>query len=208
MALIIVAGVSGQHAAVVYEAACLAGVAVAGFATIAGGGPAAVLDCRPLGLLDAVAGPAIAEGARFVVACGANDLRRRLMVMLAGRGASFASVVHPAAIVSPSAVIADGAMLLAGAIIGPQAELGRGAIVNHGASVDHHCRLGEYANISPGARLGGCVTAGAGLFVGINATILPELKLGDDVVIGAGAVVTRDVAAGSTMVGIPARPLA
>jgi acetyltransferase EpsM len=207
MALIIVAGASGQHAAVVYEAACLAGVAVAGFATIAGDGPAAVLDCPPLGLLDAVAGPAIADGSTFVVACGPNDLRRCVMDMLAGRAASFGSVVHPAAIVSPSAVIAGGAMLLAGAIVGPQAELGRGTIVNHGASVDHHCRLGDYANISPGARLGGCVTAGAGLFVGLNATILPGLRLGDDVVIGAGAVVTRDVAAGSTMVGVPARPL-
>ena len=208
MALIIVAGASGQHAAVVYEAACLADVAVAGFATIAGDGPAAVLDCPPLGPLDAVAGPAIAEGARFVVACGANALRRRIMVLLAERGASFQSVVHPAAIVSPTAVIADGAMLLAGAIVGPQAALGRGAIVNHGASVDHHCRLGDYANISPGARLGGCVTAGAGLFAGLNATILPGLRLGDEVVIGAGAVVTRDVPTGATMAGVPARRLA
>ena len=46
---------------------------------------------------------------------------------------------------------------------------------------------------------------GRGLFAGLNATILPGLRLGDDVVIGAGAVVTRDVPTGATMVGVPAR---
>ena len=43
--------------------------------------------------------------------------------------------------------------------------------------------------------------------IGANATILPGLKLGKGCVVGAGAVVTKDVKPGVTVVGNPAREL-
>lgn len=44
-----------------------------------------------------------------------------------------------------------------------------------------------------------------GARIGINATLLPEIVVGEESLIGAGAVVTRDVPAGSVVVGNPAR---
>jgi len=41
--------------------------------------------------------------------------------------------------------------------------------------------------------------------VGIGATILPGVKIGRECVIGAGAVVRKNVADGKTVVGVPAR---
>jgi UDP-2-acetamido-3-amino-2,3-dideoxy-glucuronate N-acetyltransferase len=46
-----------------------------------------------------------------------------------------------------------------------------------------------------------------GASLGSGAVILGGLRIGRDALIGAGAVVTRDVAAGETVVGNPARPL-
>jgi acetyltransferase-like isoleucine patch superfamily enzyme len=43
--------------------------------------------------------------------------------------------------------------------------------------------------------------------IGANATILPGVKLGRGCVIGAGAVVTKDVALGATVVGNPAKEM-
>lgn len=43
--------------------------------------------------------------------------------------------------------------------------------------------------------------------IGANATILPGVKLGKGCVIGAGAVVTKDVLAGTTVVGNPAKEI-
>ena len=46
-----------------------------------------------------------------------------------------------------------------------------------------------------------------GASIGSGATILGGIRIGRDALVGAGAVVTRDVAAGETVVGNPARPL-
>jgi UDP-2-acetamido-3-amino-2,3-dideoxy-glucuronate N-acetyltransferase len=43
--------------------------------------------------------------------------------------------------------------------------------------------------------------------IGSNATILCGVHIGEDAIVGAGAVVTRDVAPGTTVAGSPARPL-
>lgn len=41
--------------------------------------------------------------------------------------------------------------------------------------------------------------------IGVNAVILPGVRIGDNCVVGAGSVVSRDVAGGSLVVGNPAR---
>ena len=46
---------------------------------------------------------------------------------------------------------------------------------------------------------------GRNVWIGGGAIILPGVTIGDDAIIGAGSVVTRDVPAGSTAVGNPAR---
>ncbi len=46
---------------------------------------------------------------------------------------------------------------------------------------------------------------GRNVWIGAGALILPGVTVGDDAIIGAGSVVTRDVPAGATFVGNPAR---
>jgi len=46
----------------------------------------------------------------------------------------------------------------------------------------------------------------ADVWIGGDAIILPGVTIGDGAVIGAGSVVTRDVGAGMTVAGNPARP--
>lgn len=46
-----------------------------------------------------------------------------------------------------------------------------------------------------------------GASIGANATILPGLTIGENAMVGAGAVVTKDVPAGKTVIGNPMRVL-
>ena len=96
---------------------------------------------------------------------------------------------------------------MAGAIIAPEAKLGRECIINTNASVDHECILGDGVEVGPGATLCGLVTVDVNGWICAGATILPRIKIGADAIVGGGAVVTKDVSAGQTVVGVPARPI-
>lgn len=145
------------------------------------------------------------EGQRFHLAIGSGQARRRLFAVLIDIKALPLSIVHARSSVSRFARIGDGSFVAAQSVVAAAASLGRSVIINHSAVVDHDCMVGDFSHIAPNATLSGGVTIGSGVLVGAGAKILPCLSVGDDAVIGAGAVVTANVNAGETWVGVPAR---
>lgn len=63
----------------------------------------------------------------------------------------------------------------------------------------------DAATRASGLEFGRPVRIGRNVWIGGGAIILPGVSVGDDAVIGAGSVVTRDVPAGATAFGNPAR---
>ena len=50
----------------------------------------------------------------------------------------------------------------------------------------------------------GCIEVMDNVFIGSNTTILPNIRIGSNVIIGAGSVVTKDIPDNSVVVGVPA----
>jgi bifunctional UDP-N-acetylglucosamine pyrophosphorylase/glucosamine-1-phosphate N-acetyltransferase len=121
--------------------------------------------------------------------------------------------------VGPFSHIRDGARLEDGVRIGNYAEV-KGSQLGRGVRAGHFSYIGD-AEVGEGVNIGaGTVTAnydgvakhrtiiGAGAFIGSGSILVAPVSVGEGAVTGAGSVVTRDVAAGVTVVGIPAKPLA
>jgi acetyltransferase EpsM len=141
----------------------------------------------------------------FVIAIGTNSIRARCFEEAIAAGLRPAVCVHPAAWVSPEATIGAGSVAMARTVIQSGASIGKNCIINTGAIVEHDCVVGNHSHLSPAATLGGAVKVGEFVHMGIGAIAIPGVVIGDRSVIGAGAVVLREVPADVTAVGVPAR---
>ena len=197
---------AGGHARVVIDAIEKEGrFAVAGVLDDAASPGTEFLGYRILGGREVIDQPGTPR--RAVVAIGAAAARGAWLAHLMDLGYELPVVVHPRAEVGRGVELGAGTVLLAGAVVNTGARLGRGVIVNTGASVDHDCLLGDLVHVAPGARLAGNVRVGQRAHIGIGACVIQGLELGADVIVGAGAAVVNTIPAGTTVVGVPARPV-
>jgi sugar O-acyltransferase (sialic acid O-acetyltransferase NeuD family) len=141
----------------------------------------------------------------FIIAIGINSARALRFDEALQTGLRPAICVHPTAWISPEASVGVGTVVMARAVVQSNARIGKNCIINTGAIVEHDCVIGDHAHLSPSVTLGGSVTIGQYVHMGIGAIALPGSRIGDRSVIGAGAVVLREIPADKTAVGIPAR---
>jgi sugar O-acyltransferase (sialic acid O-acetyltransferase NeuD family) len=120
-------------------------------------------------------------------------------------GFELVSVIHPRATIAPGVQLGAGTLVLAGAIINVGCVVGENCIVNTRASLDHDSELRSYASILPGVTTGGNVVVGECSCLCIGVTVGHKVTIGAHTVVGAGAVVLKDLPPLSLAYGVPAR---
>lgn len=151
--------------------------------------------------------PELARRGVDAVLIALGDPHDRLMLaeLATSHGLPLAAAVHPRATVAGDVEVSPGSVVVAGAVVNPGVHMGLAVIINTLAGVDHGCVLEAGATICPGARLGGDVRVGRCAWVGIGATVRERIHIGEHAVVGAGAVVVRDVPPRAVVVGVPGR---
>jgi len=141
------------------------------------------------------------------VAIGNNKTRENVLTRLKMAGASIPTLIHPSAIIGEKVEVGIGTVVMAGVVINCCSTIGEGCIINTSSIIDHDNIIEDYVHISPGVRLAGTVRVGKKSWLGIGSVVSNNINITAGCVIGAGAVVVKDITEPGTYVGVPVRRL-
>ncbi|HMP98624.1 MAG TPA: acetyltransferase [Cyclobacteriaceae bacterium] len=146
--------------------------------------------------------------AQVVIAIGDPKVKAGVAKSLAAnQHIQYPVLIHPNALImdKSSIKLGDGSIITAGVKMTCDINIGKHVLINLNTTLGHDVQIGDYSSVMPGANLAGAVQLGKGVLIGSGANILNGLHVADAARIGSGAVVTKNVSAGITVVGVPAK---
>jgi len=151
----------------------------------------------------------IYDPSEISIILGHGDVSRKYEVFeyFKQKNFKFVSVISSKSSISITARIGFGCIINPGAVIMPNVIIGNHVIIHSQTVIEHDNIIGDFTNIAPGVSLGGNVTIGEKSYIYTGAIVVPHIRIGNNCIIGAGAVVIRDVMDKQTVVGVPAKPI-
>lgn len=141
----------------------------------------------------------------FIIGIGNNSIRKKINNE---NNLKLYTAIHPSAIIAQDVKIGTGSVIMAGVVINPGTVIGKNCIINTCSSLDHDNLLEDYVHISPGAHLAGTVSVKEGTWICTGATIINNITIAKNNIIGAGSVVIKDInEENGTYVGVPVKML-
>lgn len=150
---------------------------------------------------------------RYVSLAIANSaIREKLAARCFAAGVLLFDVTASNVVRMDEALIDNGAILAPFVTITSNVRVGKNFHANIYSYVAHDCVIGDFVTFAPAVRCNGNVVIEDHAYIGTGAILKqgrPDkpLVVGRGAVVGMGAVVTKDVPPGVTVVGNPARPL-
>ncbi|MCD6659096.1 MAG: acetyltransferase [Lentimicrobium sp.] len=142
------------------------------------------------------------------VPIGNNITRETILNKARGLGYKTPSYIHSSCQVHSTVTVGESVYMLPASNIMPHTVIEDNVMISMGVNVAHHTRLGRCSFYSQGANVGASIDIEPYAFAGIGCTIMTGIsRVGRNAVIGAGAVVIKDIPDGAVVVGNPARIL-
>ena len=139
---------------------------------------------------------------------GNNQLRTHVLTMARNYGLQTPNFIHHSVNLASNVQIGCRVYVLPNTTIMPFVKIEDDVMISIGSNIAHHSVLRQGVFISNGVNLGASLIVEKYAYIGMGATIMTGVKLlGEDCLIGAGAVVIKDVNKNAVMAGVPAKLL-
>ena len=145
----------------------------------------------------------------FNPAISSSSIRRKVVEEMAAADVRPFSIFANTFCNLGSNAIGSGAIFSPFTTVTVNATIGDYFHANNYSGVSHDCVIGDFVTFAPGVKCNGAVTIEDGAYIGAGAVIKQStsdrrIEIGAGAVVGMGAVVTKNVQAGTTVYGNPA----
>ena len=140
------------------------------------------------------------------IAIANSEIRQKIVHQLP-KDIDFITLVHPNAVISKWVKIGEGAIICAGSIITCDIEIGKHSQLNLNTTIGHDCVIGDFFTTAPNVNISGNCTFKNHVYFGTSSSIKQGLSIVENVIIGMGAIVTKNITESGVYIGNPARIL-
>ncbi|AXH11894.1 acetyltransferase [Halarcobacter bivalviorum] len=124
---------------------------------------------------------------------GNNIIRAKLYEKVKKEGFNLATLIHSSSIISSSVCIEEGTIVMPNVVINANSIIGKAVILNSSSVIEHECKIEDFVHISPNVALAGNVNIKELTHIGIGSCVIQGLTVGKNSLIGAGAVVVKNI---------------
>jgi len=122
-----------------------------------------------------------------------NKTRESLFGRLRAMGYSIETYIHPDAKIYTEHTLGAGSVVLPNAVIEPHVYVGENTMIWCNTTLAHHSKIDDHCWIASGAVISGQAVIERNTFVGVNATVVNKITVGEYSILGAGALITKDI---------------
>lgn len=119
----------------------------------------------------------------------------------------YPNLIHPSVTISRFNHIGLGNVICEGSILTTNIKFLNFVTINLNCTIGHDVEIGSYSTVLPNASISGNVVFEECVDFGTNSTIIQGIRVGEATIVGAGAVVVKDLPPKCTAVGMPAKPI-
>lgn len=141
----------------------------------------------------------------FFVAIGDNDIREQFFKELTLLKCNIVSLIHPTSNISQYCSIGNGTSIHQNVVINTDSTIGKGCIINTGTIVEHENIISDFVHLSPNVSLGGKVSVGKKTWIGIGSTVINNIDISNNIVVGASSLVVKNINSQGLYYGSPVK---
>lgn len=147
---------------------------------------------------------------KVAVACaiGTSATRKKVLDRLKNSSQmEFPNLIDPSVLVSDLVCLGKGIIICAGSVLTVNITVEDFVIINLDCTIGHDSKLSRFVTLYPSVNISGNVFVGEETELGTGTQIIQGMKVLNHSIVGAGAVVVKDIPSKCTAVGSPAKPI-
>lgn len=143
-----------------------------------------------------------------VVAIGKSSIREMVVHKLKeNQNIVFPNIIAKDVRISNTNILGEGNIICSHSVLTVNINLGNFNHVNLDCTIGHDVEIKDYVTVYPSVNVSGNVNIGNKCEIGTGTQVIQGLNIFENSIVGAGAIVCKDICESGTYVGIPAKKI-